>query len=108
MHVLSAAQLTELEGLLRSRKQALLDELAGLSQEANAKADCTVTDAFDAAALQETRHRAAALISNREQIVAEIDAALVRLDQGRYGMSESTGEPIPYARLALVPWARTE
>ena len=108
MHDLSAAQLTELESLLRSRKQALMDDVAGLSKEANAKADCTVSDAFDAAALQESRHRAAALISNREHILAEIDAALVRLGQGRYGISESTGEPIPYARLAVVPWARTE
>ena len=108
MHDLSAAQLTELEARLHSRRQALLDEIAGLSKEANAKADCTVTDAFDAAALQESRHRAAALISNREQVIAEIDAALVRLGQGRYGISESTGDPIPYARLAVVPWARTE
>jgi RNA polymerase-binding transcription factor DksA len=30
------------------------------------------------------------------------------MDNGRYGVSEVSGEPIPYARLLAVPWARTD
>ena len=37
----------------------------------------------------------------------EIDAALRRLSDGRYGVSEATGEPIACDRLMLIPWART-
>jgi RNA polymerase-binding transcription factor len=39
----------------------------------------------------------------------EIDAALERLygDPKRFGVCERTGEPIPFARLDLIPWART-
>ena len=39
----------------------------------------------------------------------EIDAALERLyrDPERFGVCEQTGEPIPFARLDLIPWART-
>jgi DnaK suppressor protein len=39
----------------------------------------------------------------------EIDAALERLyrDPKRFGVCERTGEPIPIARLDLIPWART-
>lgn len=39
----------------------------------------------------------------------EIDAALERLIRNpeRFGMCEQTGEPIPFARLDIIPWART-
>ena len=39
----------------------------------------------------------------------EIDAALERLhrDPKQFGVCERTGEPIPLARLDLIPWART-
>ncbi|WIB63150.1 TraR/DksA C4-type zinc finger protein [Curtobacterium sp. MCBD17_040] len=36
-----------------------------------------------------------------------VDAALRRLDDGSYGRCLVGGEPIPQARLAAVPWART-
>jgi DnaK suppressor protein len=41
--------------------------------------------------------------------LAEIDAALERLYQrpDDYGRCERAGEPIPFARLDVVPWART-
>lgn len=41
--------------------------------------------------------------------LAEIDAALERLyrEPERFGICEDTGEPIPFERLDVVPWART-
>ena len=41
--------------------------------------------------------------------LAEIDAALQRLyaEPERFGICEQTGKPIPYARLEIIPWART-
>jgi DnaK suppressor protein len=41
--------------------------------------------------------------------LAEIDAALERLyrDPEHFGICEKTGEPIPFGRLELIPWART-
>ena len=40
--------------------------------------------------------------------LAAIDAALERLYQApeRFGGGEETGEPVPFARLEAVPWAR--
>jgi DnaK suppressor protein len=40
----------------------------------------------------------------------EIDAALERLYEHpeRFGLSETTGQPIPFERLDIIPWARTE
>lgn len=46
-------------------------------------------------------------VNERERaLLAEIDRALGKLDAGTYGIGETTGEPIPYERLAAVPWAR--
>ncbi len=39
------------------------------------------------------------------ETVLDIDAALLRLDDGLYGRCTSCAQPIPAARLELVPWA---
>ncbi|MCK6457337.1 MAG: TraR/DksA C4-type zinc finger protein [Phycisphaerae bacterium] len=46
------------------------------------------------------------LIQNQQQILAEIDAALARIDAGTYGICEATRRPISRARLRAQPWAR--
>lgn len=51
-------------------------------------------------------------VSNATRIsdqLAEIDAALQRLYAApdRFGTCEDTGEQIPFARLQIIPWART-
>ena len=40
----------------------------------------------------------------REELDA-IDRAFKRLEEGTYGFSVESGEPIPDARLELIPWA---
>jgi DnaK suppressor protein len=42
---------------------------------------------------------------DRTQLV-DIDEALAKIEAGTYGTSELSGEPIDYARLAVLPWAR--
>jgi RNA polymerase-binding protein DksA len=41
-----------------------------------------------------------------QQTVAEIDAALQRIEDGTYGVCEVCGKPIAPERLAAIPWAR--
>jgi RNA polymerase-binding transcription factor DksA len=47
------------------------------------------------------------LSAHESRTLAEIDAALRRLYQhpDRFGLDEVTGEPIPFARLDILPWA---
>ena len=105
--MLTPEQKASLRQQLIEEKTRLRGEVVTLAQGASEKADCSIADPADAAALQERRHRAASLRAHHELTLSEIDAALLRLENGRYGMSESTGEPIPYERLAIMPWART-
>jgi RNA polymerase-binding transcription factor len=45
-------------------------------------------------------------IADRERaLLVEVERALEKLRTGRYGVDERTGQPIPYERLAAIPWA---
>ena len=53
------------------------------------------------------REKDLAILEGLELDLAEIEAALQRLDEGTYGIDEVTGEPIDPARLEALPAART-
>lgn len=40
------------------------------------------------------------------QTLDEIEAALLRIEEGSYGVCEVCGEPIGAERLSAIPWAR--
>ncbi|HKU57480.1 MAG TPA: TraR/DksA C4-type zinc finger protein [Gaiellaceae bacterium] len=42
---------------------------------------------------------------NAEQVIAEIDAALKRIEDGTYGTCTNCGREIPVQRLEANPWA---
>jgi len=46
------------------------------------------------------------LVDSERRILEEIEDALIRIDDGTYGICEGNGEPIPKARLEAIPWAR--
>jgi len=39
-------------------------------------------------------------------LLADVEHALARIDDGTYGTSEESGAPIPLERLEAIPWAR--
>ena len=53
------------------------------------------------------REKDMAILEQLEGELAEIEAALQRLDEGTYGVDEVTGEPIAPERLEAYPIART-
>jgi len=53
------------------------------------------------------REKDLSILEQLENDLAEIQAALRRVDEGTYGVDEVTGEPIAPERLDAVPTART-
>ena len=104
---LTQEQIDVLMNLLHGRREELTSLIANLNQQMTTRDDCSITDVADAASLQETRLRSAGLARQHGQMLEEIDHALGRLKYGSYGISESSGNAIPYERLLLVPWARS-
>ncbi len=103
---LTQSQVAELVNLLAVKRGELEDQIDRFEQQMLTRDDCSHADAADAASAQEGRLRARAMVDQHRQTLNEIDAAFRRLETGRYGVSEKTGEPIPFGRLKLVPWAR--
>jgi RNA polymerase-binding transcription factor DksA len=54
------------------------------------------------------REKDITILEQLERDLAEIEAALQRLDDGTYGIDEVTGEPISRDRLEALPTARTD
>jgi DnaK suppressor protein len=98
---------------LAADRVATLDRLAGLDREV--AAIITAAEAANAddehdpegATIAFEREHAAALARQARGHLAEIDAALRRLDEGRYGTCERCGRPVGAARLAARPAAAT-
>lgn len=99
---LTPAQLSALRTLLTERRAALTKITARRVGEARGDQPDPMDAATDATGDDEN-----ILLSERDRaLVREIDAALARMDQGTYGLSEASGDPIGYPRLSVVPWAR--
>ena len=96
----------------RDRVGSLIDGLRheGLDEEeASNSGDITHYDQHPADQGSEVfeREKDLAILEGLETDLAEIEAALQRLDDGTYGVDEVTGEPIDPERLDAFPTART-
>jgi RNA polymerase-binding transcription factor DksA len=96
----------------RARVGELISELRseGLDEEqASQSGDLTHYDQHPADQASEMfeREKDLAILEALELDLAEIEAALARLDDGTFGVDEVTGEPIDPERLEALPTART-
>ncbi len=101
---LTKAQLEELRGRLERERARILEVLG--SEEVGPVQPDQDTEVEEAAQRETERDRALDVETRERALLAEVDRALAKLDRGDYGIGETTGDPIPYERLAVVPWAR--
>ena len=102
---LTPKQLTKLREILEQKREELAHQ-----QRAHVDSAVVVEDELietgDQAAREAQIEESIPLAEQERGILEEIEHALDKMDDGTYGLSEVTGEPIPYARLLAVPWAR--
>jgi RNA polymerase-binding transcription factor DksA len=94
MHVLTQLGEHTEETLMKSSK----DDSGDLSGYGQHMADAG-TDTFD-------RDFALSLVSNEQEALSEIEAAIKRVHDGSYGICEATQKPIAKERLLAVPFTR--
>jgi DnaK suppressor protein len=104
---LTPKQVQELSDQLADKRREMIDNIDSFRETIMAKHDCDIHDAGDSARHNEEHRRAATIARHHKETIAEIDLAINRLKEGRFGVSETTGEPIAYERLLAIPWART-
>jgi DnaK suppressor protein len=106
------------EAAVRSRLDAERDKLQGMV--AGLRTETTQGEAPDAGELGSLEHQPGSvtgetferekdlsILEGLEVELAEVEAALRRLDEGTYGIDEVTGERIDPQRLEALPEART-
>jgi DnaK suppressor protein len=98
--------------LSAARERAVRDlaELTGHSAELVSAAQVSNADDEhdpEGATLAFERAQLDALVRAAQERLAQVDAALARLAQGRYGACETCGHPIAPLRLEARPVART-
>ena len=97
---------------LAALREEAMERLADLTGDyegiVSASRDTNADDEHDpeGATIAFERAQVGALAGQVRQTLREIDAALGRLDAGRYGVCESCGGPIPEPRLEVRPTAR--
>lgn len=89
-----------------ARLAALTDDYAGVVA---ASRDTNADDEHDpeGATIAFERSQVDALVRQSRQHLADVEAAMARLEAGTYGTCAACGLPIPAARLEVRPTART-
>jgi RNA polymerase-binding transcription factor DksA len=99
--------------LLEAERQEALRRLAALTGDFDevvaASRDTNADDEHDpeGATIAFERSQVAALVLQVQRHLAEVEAAIQRLESGTYGICEGCGEPVAAARLEARPAART-
>lgn len=84
----------------------LLDERDEHRKDMGSSLAQTHKDPSDTAADQSERNILFAELKMEEDAIAEVEAALQRIRDGKYGICECTGNRISADRLRAIPWTR--
>ena len=95
--------------LLEAERERLLREIDGVAADTRGldAAASEAEDRGDVAELDAQNAIDQRLLQDLNRQLEEVNAALKRIEEGRYGLCEKTGKPIPLARLEAYPAART-
>jgi len=101
---LTDAQLTRLHARLEQKRDELSGRLRSTHERVGADHEA-LADPVDRAAVSEEDAEELGVADPDDRALGEIERALDRLQDGSYGLSEASGEPLGYDRLEAVPWA---
>ena len=114
---LTPKQLQKIEARLHEERERLAAELPEFTGPESAEEEETEgghiskfpADEADVGTDVARKELEASIATRRSAEIAEIDAALERLNTSpeTFGLDENSGEAIPFARLDIIPWART-
>ena len=101
---LTKAQLDELHRRLEEERARILRVLG--SPAPRSPQPDQETEIEEAAQREKERRQDLEVEARERALLADVERALAKFANGRYGVGEQTGAPIPYERLVALPWAR--
>ncbi|MBT3604690.1 MAG: hypothetical protein HOE48_15235 [Candidatus Latescibacteria bacterium] len=103
---LSKKKLAVYEKLLMERKRELLKQVLNQDEDIDEIRGDVAADPLDAAGNSTSLELMTTLGNHERRELADIDHALLKVENGTYGFCEESGEPIHPMRLEAVPTAR--
>jgi RNA polymerase-binding transcription factor len=91
---------------LLSRREGLVGQVQAAEAYTRERDAEATQDPADMAANAYTKELLVSMSANDRQLLDSIDAALERIEEGKYGKCIHCGQPIQEKRLEAVPWAR--
>lgn len=93
---------------LLKEKTRLEEEIAAVSRELDTlAAEDNIDDRVDMADLEVDNDRDRTVLETLKKELQDVEDALKKIAEGRYGYDEVTGKPIPKEHLEAYPAART-
>jgi DnaK suppressor protein len=98
---------SEMKAILEKMKEDALNEITkAMKSGANAVNNEPSGDIYDQASSERDRELGMLLGDREREKLVGIDEALLRLEEGEYGICEECEEEIPLGRLKALPFAR--
>jgi len=104
---LSREELENFRSLLLEEKDKIFKKSEHMVKNGNIELDKNeMFDEVDLASMTTEQNLTFKLLDRDRKLMAEIEHALGKIENGDYGFCEGTGEPIPKRRLEVRPWCR--
>jgi DnaK suppressor protein len=108
--MLTTAEIREFKSLLLEKLEEILDNIVFMEEETLRKPRTDLSNMpihmADMGTDDYEMENTLGLMDSERKLLAEIEDALARIENGTYGICEGNDEPIPKARLEAIPWAR--
>ncbi|HET9310476.1 MAG TPA: TraR/DksA C4-type zinc finger protein [Actinomycetota bacterium] len=108
---LTAKEIGDLKGRLEVERGELREQLTTIEEEAFAATQSELSgdvglddESADAGTATFEREKDLSIENNVRDLLAKIDRALGRIDDGSYGICERCGKPIEKARIKALPY----
>lgn len=111
---LSAAEVEHFEQILLKKRKEIIGDVSEMEDEALKKQRLTASGDLSSMPIHMAdlgtdnyeQEFSLGLMDGERKLLKEIDDAMGRIENGVYGICESTGKPIAKDRLEAKPWAR--
>lgn len=97
------AELKKIKKVLEERKDAIISQAASVKEPVYSFKEEDLLDEVDLASTESDQNMSIRLRDRERTLLKKIEKALVKIDQGEYGVCESCGEEIGVRRLEARP-----
>ena len=102
---MQTSELNYFKEILQSRKEQILKNINSVNNELNQLSNLELSDEGDHASANNNSLVESAIVEQQTKELQEIEDALIKIENGKYGICEMCEDPIGFQRLKVKPHA---